>query len=117
MPWNNNIFVGDCAATYNDAFLEYAGIEFILNCAGNIRNPTYSRATIIQLDLYDPETYRLSDKFHVSMSFINKALLVGGRVLVNCYAGFVRYLFDIFSLKFVLMSFTGPCLCALLTAC
>ncbi|XP_063859949.1 dual specificity protein phosphatase 3-like [Scylla paramamosain] len=91
------LFLGDCDAAMNEAYLRKNGITHILNAAGNTCGPApvktgksfYKDQSLVYLglNLIDLPFINISVHFEKASAFIEEALSSGGKVLVHCRQG------------------------------
>ncbi|KAK7077241.1 Dual specificity protein phosphatase 3 [Halocaridina rubra] len=91
------LFLGDCDAATNEAYLLRNGITHILNAADNTSGPArvktgaefYKNPSIIYqgLDLLDMPFINISVHFEKASEFIDEALASGGCILIHCRQG------------------------------
>ncbi|XP_068232676.1 dual specificity protein phosphatase 3-like [Palaemon carinicauda] len=91
------LYLGDCDAAMNEAYLLRNGITHILNAADNTAGPArvktgpefYKSPTItyLGLDLLDLPFVNITVHFEKAVDFIDEAINSGGTVLVHCRQG------------------------------
>jgi protein-tyrosine phosphatase len=85
-----HLFLGSIGSASNLKQLQNFKITHILCCATGIKNFFPDKFKYYNLNLLDSEKENIKKFFDESFDFIDKAIKIGGNVLVHCHAGISR---------------------------
>ena len=86
----DNVYLGDVTVAKNIDWLLKHNITHIINTTLEVPNFFPNRFRYLKLNLKDTLSEPLIPKIKTAFSFIDRALGIGARVLIHCFAGISR---------------------------